>query len=148
MKQTALTLFFGLIAAAPLLADDATPVRAATNSANPFTDERQQAGYALGMMIGHNLQQQGVDVDWDVFMQGLKDVQSGGATLLTPQQMQETLNDYKKTVAARQQQMREEQGGKTKAAGEKFLRKNKKKSGVKTLPDGWQYKIITKGTGA
>ncbi|HZF02254.1 MAG TPA: FKBP-type peptidyl-prolyl cis-trans isomerase [Methylomirabilota bacterium] len=146
MKQAALTLFFSLIAAASLLADDTTSTT--TNSASPFSSERQQAGYALGMLIGHNLQQQGVDVDWDVFMQGIKDVQPGGKTLLTQQQMQETLNDYKKVAMARQQQMREEQAVKNKAEGEKFLTENKNKPGVKTLPDGLQYKIITEGKGA
>ncbi len=35
-----------------------------------------------------------------------------------------------------------------KAEGEKFLAENAKKPGVVTLPDGLQYKIITKGTGA
>lgn len=34
------------------------------------------------------------------------------------------------------------------AAGEKFLSENAKKPGIKILPDGLQYKIITQGTGA
>lgn len=36
----------------------------------------------------------------------------------------------------------------TKEAGQKFLAENKKKPGVITLPDGMQYEIVTKGTGA
>lgn len=35
-----------------------------------------------------------------------------------------------------------------KKAGDDFLAANSKKSGVVTLPDGLQYKVITKGTGA
>ena len=38
--------------------------------------------------------------------------------------------------------------GKNREEGEKFLAENAKKEGVVTLPDGLQYKIITKGTGA
>ena len=34
-----------------------------------------------------------------------------------------------------------------KIAGEKFLEQNKKKSGVKQLPSGLQYKVLKKGTG-
>lgn len=34
-----------------------------------------------------------------------------------------------------------------KQAGEAFLKANSKKPGVVTLPDGLQYKVITKGTG-
>jgi FKBP-type peptidyl-prolyl cis-trans isomerase FklB len=157
MKQAALTLFFSFIAVAPVLADSPAPSTAtATNIVSTFKNERQQASYALGMMLGHNFQQQGVDMDFDTFARGFKEVQSGGTTLLTPQQMQETLNDYKKTIAARQQQMREEQTVTNKAAGEKFLAENKNKKGIKilpvTLPDGkiseLQYKIIAAGNGA
>lgn len=36
---------------------------------------------------------------------------------------------------------------KNKLAGEAFLASNKKKPGVVTLPDGLQYKVITKGKG-
>ena len=35
-----------------------------------------------------------------------------------------------------------------KEKGAKFLEENKKKPGIVTLPDGLQYEIITKGTGA
>jgi len=36
---------------------------------------------------------------------------------------------------------------KNKADGEKFLAENAKKAGVKVLPSGLQYKVITTGTG-
>ena len=36
---------------------------------------------------------------------------------------------------------------KNKKEGETFLAENKKKEGVKTLPSGLQYKVITEGTG-
>ena len=37
---------------------------------------------------------------------------------------------------------------KNKKEGEAFLAENKKKEGVKTLPSGLQYKVITEGAGA
>ena len=42
----------------------------------------------------------------------------------------------------------EKQYGDNKAAGEKYLADNKKKDGVKVLPSGVQYKVLTEGTGA
>lgn len=39
-------------------------------------------------------------------------------------------------------------GSKNQAAGDAFLAANKKKPGVVTLPDGLQYKVLNKGTGA
>jgi FKBP-type peptidyl-prolyl cis-trans isomerase FklB len=138
MKKTALTLILCLSAAAPLLAD----------GTNVFNDDRQRASYAVGMMLGLNWQQQGIDVDLDLVSRGVKDAQSGGATLLTPQEMRNTLEQFQKTLAAKQQQLRAELAAKNKAEGEAFLATNKNNPGVITLTNGLQYKIITDGSGA
>jgi FKBP-type peptidyl-prolyl cis-trans isomerase len=115
---------------------------------NVFSGEKARISYAIGMTMGHNFQAQGVEVDTDLLVRGLKDMQSGGTTLLTPQEMRETLTEYQKSLVAKQQKMREEAAAKNKADGEAFLAGNKTKPGVVTLPDGLQYKIITDGSGA
>jgi FKBP-type peptidyl-prolyl cis-trans isomerase len=114
---------------------------------NVFSDEKARISYAIGMSIGHNFQAQGVEVNTDMMVRGLKDVQSGGTTLLTPQVMRDTLTEYQKTLAAKQRMIHEEAAAKNKAEGEAFLAKNKTQPGVVTLPDGLQYKIITDGNG-
>jgi FKBP-type peptidyl-prolyl cis-trans isomerase len=83
----------------------------------------------------------------DMVIRGLKDILSGGTTLLTQQEMHDTLAEFQKTLAAKQQKMREEAAAKNKTDGEAFLTANKTKPGVVTLPDGLQYKIITNGNG-
>jgi FKBP-type peptidyl-prolyl cis-trans isomerase len=130
MKTIFLTATFCLAAAAPLFAD----------GTNVLADEKARASYAIGMTIGHNLQQQGIDVDPDLLIRGLKDEQSGGATLLTPQEMQATLTQY-------QQERQKELAAKNKIEGEAFLATNKNQPGVLTMPDGLQYKVITEGSG-
>lgn len=114
---------------------------------NQLTDEKSRVSYAIGMMLGHNWQQQGLEVDPDIFARAVKDVQSGGKTLLTEEQMHETLVSFQKEFAAKQQKRRAELAVKDKKAGEAFLAANKDKPGVKTLPDGLQYEVITNGTG-
>lgn len=116
-------------AAAPLLADDT----------NMFADDKSKASYAIGMAFGHNLQQQGIDVDTGLFLRGLKDLQSG-TTLLTPQEAQLAINEFRQKTHA-------ELAATNKVEGEAFLAKNKNQPGVVTLPDGLQYKIITDGSG-
>ena len=125
-----------------------TPIDKTPAGTNVFSGEKARISYAIGMTIGHNFQAQGVEVDTDLLVRGLKDMQSGGTTLLTPQEMRDTLAEYQKTLAAKQQKMREEAAAKNKADGEAFLAGNKTKPGVVTLPDGLQYKIITNGSGA
>ena len=114
---------------------------------NQLADEKSRVSYAIGMMLGHNWQQQGLDVDPDIAARAIKDVQSGGKTLLTQAEMQQTLMTFQKEFAAKQQQRRAELAIKDKAEGEAFLATNKTVAGVQTLPDGLQYLVITNGSG-
>jgi FKBP-type peptidyl-prolyl cis-trans isomerase len=138
MKKTilAVVVFAGLTA--PVFADDT----------NVLSDEKSRVSYAIGMTIGHNFQQQGIDVDTTLFMRGITDAKSGGATLLTMPEMQATLKQFQQDMAAKQSKLRAEQALTNKTAGDAFLAANKNNPGVITRPDGLQYKVLTIGTGA
>ena len=138
MKTIFLTAFFSLAATASLFA----------GNTNILNSERARDSYALGMMLGVNWKQQGVDVDNNLVLRGMNDQESGKPTLLTIQEMQTTIREFQKNLIAKQQKMRAELAAKNKAAGDAFLEKNKKKPGVVTLPDGLQYKVLTQGSGA
>lgn len=56
--------------------------------------------------------------------------------------------DAEKYFQERQTTLRDERNRHNKEAGEQFLVENKKRPDVITLPDGLQYRVITKGTGA
>lgn len=114
---------------------------------NQLTDEKSRVSYAIGMMLGQKWQQEGLAVDPDQFAAALKAVQSGGKTLLTPEEMKKTLMDFQKKFAAERMRRRQAMAAKNKQEGEAFLAANKKKPGVQTLPDGLQYQVITNGTG-
>jgi FKBP-type peptidyl-prolyl cis-trans isomerase FklB len=115
---------------------------------NQLTDEKSRVSYAIGMMLGHNWQQQGLEVDPDITARAIKDVLSGKPTTLTQEEMQQTLTSFQKEFAAKQQQRRLDQGIKNKTEGDAFLAANKSKDGVQSLPDGLQYVVLTNGTGA
>ena len=108
---------------------------------NVLSDEKSRVSYAIGMMLGHNWQQQGLDIDANVAASAIKSIQTGGTTLLTPEQAQQVLTSF-------QQEFRTKKTAKNKADGEAFLAANKNNPGVQTLPDGLQYIALTKGTGA
>ena len=124
----------------------ALPIFAADTSA--LTDEKSRVSYAIGMMLGHNWQQQGLDIDVDIAASAIKAVQSSNATLLTPEQAQATLKTFQQEFRAKQQVKQAELGVKNRATGDAFLSANKKVPGIQTLPDGLQYLVLTKGTGA
>jgi FKBP-type peptidyl-prolyl cis-trans isomerase FklB len=138
MKTIILTAIFSLTIASPLLAADT----------NVLGDDKSRASYAIGMMLGERWKAQGLtDVNYDTMLRGLKDVQAGGATLMTDQEMRETLTQYQHELAAKEEKHRGEIAEKNKQSGEAFLAQNKEKKGIVTLPNGLQYKVITGGTG-
>ena len=114
---------------------------------NQLADEKSRVSYAIGMMLGHNWQQQGLDIDPDIAASAIKAIQSSNATLLTVEEAQETLRNFQKEFMAKQEQRRAEEAAKNKVAGDAFLAANKDKPGVQTLPDGLQYLVITNGSG-
>ena len=61
--------------------------------------------------------------------------------------MQSTLTGFRQRMADAQQKTLKEQGGKNLAEGKAFLAENGKKQGVKTLPSGLQYKVLSEGSG-
>ena len=114
---------------------------------NLLSDTQSRVSYAIGMMLGHNWQQQGLEVNPDIAARAIKDIQAGGPTLLTQAEMQQTLTSFQQEFRATQQKKQAELGLKNKAAGEAFLAENKTKPGVITLPDGLEYQVITNGSG-
>jgi FKBP-type peptidyl-prolyl cis-trans isomerase FklB len=109
--------------------------------------EKEKLGYSIGMDIGATLKRQSVEVDVDALTKGLKDSYTGGKTLLTEEESRQAIVEYQKQVMAKQAEAMKILGEKNKVDGERFLAENGKKEGVKTLPSGLQYKVITPGTG-
>ncbi len=110
-------------------------------------DQKDKVSYSIGMNIGNNLKKQSIEVSPDILLQGIKDALSGGKTLMTEKEVNETMMNFQKEVMAKQQARMKELAEKNKKEGEAFLAENKKKEGVITLPSGLQYKVIKEGDG-
>jgi FKBP-type peptidyl-prolyl cis-trans isomerase FklB len=129
-------------AAALLLA-----VHASAGDAPKLADKKEKISYSIGMDIGSNLKRQSIDVDPDLLAKGVRDALSGGETLLTGEEMKETLMALQQDLVARAQEQRRQIAEKNKQEGEAYLAANGKKEGVVTLPSGLQYKVIRSGDG-
>ncbi len=157
MKTIALAMIFSLnaaclagVASQSKTNETVNPPLAAQKPAgtNVFSDEKSRDSYAVGMMYGTRWKQQGIEVEYEWLVRGMKDAQAGGPTLMTEQEMGSTLNDFQKEIGAKQEKKRQEMAEKNKKDGDAFLAENKTKPGVVTLPDGLQYLVITNGSGA
>jgi len=118
-------------------------------AAAPLTlkTQKDKFSYALGMKMGANLHKQSVPVDPAILARGLKDGLAGGKTLLTDEEAQAAIMEVQKDMREKQQAKMKEEGEANKKQGDAFLAENKGKDGVKTLPDGLQYKVLSEGTG-
>lgn len=118
------------------------------------TTEKDKSSYAIGVNLGTNFKMQGLDIDADVFAQGMKDAMAGGDKQMTDEEIKAAMTALQQQAMAKQQEMakkQQEENAKlaegAKKRGEEFLAQNAKQPGVVTLPSGVQYKIITEGTG-
>lgn len=120
---------------------------AAPSSPAPFKDQKEKASYALGMNVGTGLHRQSVDIDPNLFLQGMKDAMSGGKTLLTDEEAMATLQQLQTELRAKMEEKKKQESESNQKEGDAFLASNKTKDGVVALPSGLQYKILTPGTG-
>ncbi len=114
---------------------------------SPLKTQKDKVSYAIGMDIGSNFKRNSVDVDPDVLVKGMRASLAGEKALMTEQESRDTLMAYQKELQVKQQEKMKVEGEKNKKAGDAFLAENGKKKGVKTLPSGLQYTVITKGAG-
>jgi FKBP-type peptidyl-prolyl cis-trans isomerase FklB len=110
------------------------------------TDKDKQS-YAIGMNIGKSIHRDGVDVDPNILLRGMKDALAGGKTVLSDDEAKTVMTNLQVNMRKEQAEKAQQVGDANKKAGDAFLAANKTKDGVITLPSGLQYKILTQGTG-
>ncbi|MCK9254519.1 MAG: FKBP-type peptidyl-prolyl cis-trans isomerase [Bacteroidales bacterium] len=106
-----------------------------------LTSKVDSASYAIGVQIGANFAQQGLDslMNINLILEGIKDQIAKNAKIdiaETDQIIQEFFSEMQKSQSA----------GKLEE-GENFLKENGKREGVTTTPSGLQYEVITMGEG-
>lgn len=124
-----------------------TNALAATPKA-PLTDKKDKVSYSIGMDIGKSIQKQKMDINPDIFMAGLKDAMADKYTLMTEEEIKQTLLAFQNELIEKQKAELKVIAEKNKEEGEKFLTENKKRKEITTLPSGLQYRVMRDGKGA
>jgi len=127
--------------------EEEAAVAEAAPAKTELKDQNAKAGYCIGVNIGRSIKNQGLDMDAEALLMGLKDALAGGKLLLTEKQMTEVMTAFQKQMATKRTERGQGMTDKNKKEGEAFLAANGKKEGVKTLPSGLQYKVIKAGDG-
>lgn len=109
--------------------------------------EKDKVNYSIGVNIIRSIKQQGIEIDLDLVMQGMKDSYSGGKLLLSDDEIRKGIDQYQIAVRQKHSQISTKAKEENKKAGETFLAANMKKQGVVTLPSGLQYEVLRVGEG-
>jgi len=109
--------------------------------------EQDKVNYGIGVSVAKNFKQQGMEVDVNLVVKGLKDELTGKKLLMSEDELRKTMTAYQQEMRGKQMQERKMAALDKKKEGDAFLAENKKKEGVVTLPNGLQYKILKAGEG-
>jgi FKBP-type peptidyl-prolyl cis-trans isomerase len=117
-------------------------------TANSFKlTDRDQRAYALGVELGLDVAKGKLDLDRDLFLQGMKDALSGNKLRMSVEDMNAVLATMQKEEREKTLAAIKAIADKNKKEGEAFLASNKAKEGVVTLPSGLQYKVLKAADG-
>lgn len=97
--------------------------------------------YALGLSMGHNFRQTGIEVlNVEDFAAGIRAVYAGEKPAMSYEEAKNVVNDFFAELQQKQHRLNRE-------LGQKFLEENSKDPDVKVMPSGLQYKIVKQGDG-
>jgi FKBP-type peptidyl-prolyl cis-trans isomerase len=109
--------------------------------------DKDRISYGVGVQTGRNLRKDGIEVDVDLLVRGMKEGLAGDKLLVSEKELRQIMNGFqgelRKKIAANRRIL----GDDNKKAGTAFMAENGKKEGVVTLPSGVQFKIVKAGDG-
>ncbi|MDX1571210.1 MAG: FKBP-type peptidyl-prolyl cis-trans isomerase [Xanthomonadales bacterium] len=117
--------------------------------------DQSDLSYMLGYDVGGRLTEMEVELDYDRFMEALKDAMAGNENALGDERLAEirdAFNQQQQALVAQKQEERRkelaEAAERNKQEGEAFLARNAEREGVMTTDSGLQYEVIEMGEGA
>jgi FKBP-type peptidyl-prolyl cis-trans isomerase len=112
-----------------------------------FKTQKDMVNYGIGVNLVRNFKQQGIEIDLDLVIKGMRDEFTGQKLLLGEKELGAVMAAFQTEIRQKQVQARRIATIDNKKAGDAFLAENKTKEGVVTLPSDLQYKVLRAGAG-
>ncbi|NLV31238.1 MAG: FKBP-type peptidyl-prolyl cis-trans isomerase [Acidobacteria bacterium] len=109
--------------------------------------EVDKVNYGIGVGVARNFGNQGLEVDLELVIRGMRDAHAGAPLLLTEEELARTMNAFQKELRRRQAEAFQAASEKNLKEGEAFLAANAKREGITVLPSGLQYRVLETGAG-
>jgi FKBP-type peptidyl-prolyl cis-trans isomerase FklB len=148
MNRALMALVVGLLISTAAVAQEDVIPPPQKSQAPLSKAQRERASYAIGLDIGRTLRTQEMDVDIELFVQGLRDSLANTKAAFSEKEMHEAVLILKRDSQNRMEQKMKALAAQNKTEGDRFLALNAKKAGVKSTKSGLQYKVIKEGSGA
>jgi FKBP-type peptidyl-prolyl cis-trans isomerase len=112
-----------------------------------LASQEDSVSYIIGLKMGEQMKQQGVELKPEIIARGLAAGMSGSPATMPDSVMQATMLAFQMHMMSQQQHKDSIAGLANEKDGATFLAANKGKEGVKTTASGLQYKVLKEGTG-
>lgn len=138
-------LFVGFVAALTWedLPAQELPVQELPAQKSTLGSDKSRHSYAFGLSVGRHIKSDGLELDLDVLIQGIRDALSGAKPKLNDTELNRAMMEIEQEMVRRVQ----ERAAKNLKEGRDFLAKNKARKGVVALDSGLQYEVIKRGEG-
>lgn len=138
---------FKAILALTLLFSFLCPLTWAEDADIKLDTDIQKLSYALGMEIGSNLKDLQGKIEFDYFINGMRDLFEGKELKISQEEAQKIKTTFIQKLQAERAEEMKKVGAEKKKEAEEFLAENKKKDGVTTTESGLQYEILKNADG-
>ena len=105
--------------------------------------DQQKVSYIIGRNIGGDFRSQGLDIDLEHFLNGVRSAYNEEQSKLSPEEMQRVMTAFQQKM----QEQANQAGSQNAVAGEAYLAENKTKEGVQVTASGLQYRVLQSGSG-
>jgi peptidylprolyl isomerase len=132
----------------------ATVLLAGVASAQDISSDKGKLSYYFGYQTGNNLAElagRGEQIDVASVIKGLQDAYGKKDPAISAEQLKPTMEAFQKREEARAQQSKanyDKAAAENKTKSDGFISQYRSQAGVKTLPSGALYKVLTNGSGA
>ncbi len=142
--------FDHLILAALVLAASAAWAQETEDSSQGIHFDKNKTSYAMGFQLGRDLAARKgseFELSMDEVIKGVRDAYAGKEPAYSKEDLVKNMAAFEQKMRAKQIEAFKKLAEENKKRSEKFLAQNRKKTGIKELPSGVQYRVIEEGTG-
>jgi FKBP-type peptidyl-prolyl cis-trans isomerase FklB len=116
-------------------------------AAAPTATDKNKLSYAIGYELGSDFREKSADIDVNTVIRAIQDAAAGRDPTVSEADMRANLMAFQNKVREEAIGRMRELAAENKTKSDRFMAENRSKTGIQTLPNGIQYRVIESGNG-